>query len=102
MHFCPGNVIHCETTRSVAALRFAIRKRSRFLACFARQLFVRDPLAHYAGDGQTEALAIGQLSVVESVGLFIQVAKQMERFDTHVGTVNAALQETPEILKAIL
>ena len=33
--------------------------------------------------------------------LLIEVAEQMERFDAHIGSADASLQQAPEVLKAI-
>ncbi len=52
---------------------------------------------------QAEAASITQFfaAVVETESLFVKVAKQMIGFDTHVGSMNPALKETPEIFEPI-
>ena len=34
-------------------------------------------------------------------GLLIEVSERMERFDTHVDIVDGALQQTPEVFRAV-
>lgn len=51
--------------------------------------------------GFKPGLVILVLAVVVAERLLIEVAKQMERFDTHIGSAQAALQQRPEVLKAI-
>jgi hypothetical protein len=41
------------------------------------------------------------LRFVVPEGLLIEVTEKMERLDTHVGSADAALEKTPEVLKAI-
>src|SRR5438552_4174197 len=42
-----------------------------------------------------------QFAEVVPEHLFVEVAKQMERLNTHVGSLQSALEETPEILKPV-
>ena len=44
---------------------------------------------------------IAFVAVVEAENLFVNVARKMKRLNTNVGSAKAALQERPEILKAI-
>ena len=39
--------------------------------------------------------------LIESKGLFVQITKHMERLDAHIGALDAALQERPEVLDAV-
>ena len=39
--------------------------------------------------------------VIEPEHLFVEIAEQVKRLDAHVGAVQAALQQTPEILAAV-
>src|SRR5438105_4460646 len=48
-----------------------------------------------------EPLRIVHHAVVETERLLVKIAEQMERFDRHVGTLDGALQEAPEVLAAI-
>ena len=41
------------------------------------------------------------LPVVIAESLLIEVTEKMKRFDANIGSVDAALQEAPEVLKAI-
>src|SRR5664279_3441887 len=73
---------------------------------FAREFGKREALPNDVADGQIEAVSVSKWivfrgSVIESKHLLIKVAKQMERFDTHVGSRDAALQQRPKVLKAI-
>jgi hypothetical protein len=40
-------------------------------------------------------------AVVVAERLLIEVAEQMKRFDTHIGSVNATLQQAPVVLQLI-
>jgi len=39
--------------------------------------------------------------MVETERLFVKIAEQMERFDRHVGALDGALQEIPEVLQPV-
>lgn len=54
-----------------------------------------------AANGSTESLGVARLTPVEPKALLIQVPEQVERFDTHVGALDAALQQAPEVLQTI-
>ena len=74
---------------------------SSILLVFAGQLLVGDPasddLLHYSD----EAFRIGRLTVVVSKRLFVNVPKQVEWLHADVRAVQAALQETPEVLHRV-
>jgi hypothetical protein len=48
-----------------------------------------------------EPLTVGHFAVVVAKHLLIKVAKEMEGFNTHVGSMKAALQQAPEILHGV-
>jgi len=69
---------------------------------FTCQFRIGETLAADLGHGELEALAVIHVfTVVESESLFIKVAKKMKRFDRHIRARDAALEERPEILKAV-
>ena len=41
------------------------------------------------------------LAIVETPCLLIEVTKQVVRFDAHVGTTDATLEQTPEVFKPV-
>jgi hypothetical protein len=60
-----------------------------------------EPLADDLTHGKVKAFAVVQLAIIEAVHLFIEVTEQVERLNRNVGSVQAALQETPEIFHSI-
>jgi hypothetical protein len=56
---------------------------------------------HVAHSHFKAGLIVHVLAVVVPERLLIEVAKQMERFDAHISTVDAALQQRPEVFKAV-
>jgi hypothetical protein len=58
-------------------------------------------LADDLPNADIKALGISHLAIVEPECLFVDIAKQVEGFHADVGSVQAALQETPEILHTI-
>jgi hypothetical protein len=67
----------------------------------ACELSIGQALVDDALEGECETHGVSSLAVVETKRLFIKVAEQMERFDGYIGALEGALQETPEVLKAI-
>ena len=66
------------------------------------QLFVGEALAYDLRYRQAEAVGIVHVdTIVKAERLFVNIAEQVERLNADVGAVDAALQETPEILHAI-
>jgi hypothetical protein len=68
---------------------------------FSSQLFVSHSATYDLFHNHTEPLGIRIGSMVVSECLFVQVAKQMERLDADVGTMQAAFQKTPEVLHRV-
>lgn len=59
-------------------------------------------MAEHVAHGHLETGRIVHvLAVVVTERLLIEVAKQMEQFDAHIGTIDTALQQRPEVLKAV-
>src|SRR6266566_2944613 len=44
---------------------------------------------------------VRQSTEVVAEHLFIEIAEQVKRFDAHVGSLQAALEQTPEILQPV-
>jgi hypothetical protein len=71
-------------------------------ASTAGQLLIGETPAKHVPHGKFEApLVPNVFAVVVTERLLIEVAKQMERFDTHVSSVDAALQKAPVVLKPV-
>src|SRR5207245_6786950 len=68
---------------------------------FAREFFVRNALTHDAQQRHVKAVRISCLAIVEAKCLFVKVTIEMKRFHTDVGSRDAALQERPEVFKAV-
>ena len=69
---------------------------------FACQFGIGESLPADLGHGESEALAVVHVfAVVESEGLFVKVAEKMKRFDRHIRARDAALEQRPEVLKAV-
>jgi hypothetical protein len=59
-------------------------------------------LANDLADGQIKAVTVSHfIPVVKTKSLLVDVAEQMERLHADVGSMQAALQEAPEVLHAI-
>jgi len=89
------------------ALRFPRGSRPalvglRFLSHLAGKFGIGQALASDLGDRQSEALRVVHiLASVISECLFVYIAEEMERFNRDIGTVQATLQEAPEVLHRI-
>ena len=68
---------------------------------FASQFLVRDPASDNLFHDTREPLRVRQLAGVETECLFVDVTEQVEGFDADVGSVEAPLQETPEVLHPV-
>jgi len=62
---------------------------------------VREPLPEQAGHDREEPALVCVLPLVEAHGLLIEITEQVERLDRHVGALDGALQERPEVLQAV-
>ena len=72
-----------------------------FILSLASQLVVGNAFADNACNGDAETFGVRQLTIVKSVGLFIEVAEEVERLNTDVSSVNAPLQQAPEVLHRV-
>jgi hypothetical protein len=68
----------------------------------AGQLIELEPLAHDLGHRQTEPVGVlHTLAVVVSEGLFVKIPEQVERLDAHIGAVDSALEQAPEVFESV-
>ena len=59
-------------------------------------------MAEHVGHGSFEpGLIVHVFAIVVAEKLLIEVTEKMKRFDAHIRTVDTALQERPEVLKAV-
>jgi hypothetical protein len=67
------------------------------------QLLVGQPSASSSRQNFREAPSVptAVLALVIAERLFVQIAKEMERLDTDIGPFQAALKQTPEVLKSV-
>jgi hypothetical protein len=66
------------------------------------QLLVGKSLAEPLRDTEIETSAVSNvLTVVVAEYLFINVAKEMKRTDCNIGSIQATLQEAPEVLHTV-
>jgi len=62
---------------------------------------VGEALAENALQGQRESGGVIAVAVVETERLLIEIAEQVKRFDAHVGALDGALLQAPEILQPV-
>src|SRR5688572_4957458 len=67
----------------------------------AGQRAVSQALVEDALEGDSEPRGVTKLALVETEGLLVQIPKQMERFNRHVGAFDGAFQETPEVFHTV-
>jgi hypothetical protein len=65
------------------------------------KFFVGEPLASDGVGYFDEPLSIGGLAGIEPETFFVQVPKEVERFNVDIGSCDSALQETPEVFNTI-
>jgi len=63
----------------------------------SKQLLIGDALSNNGWHRSHEAALIIILSSIEQERLLIEIAEQVERLETHIGALNPALQEAPEV-----
>ena len=74
---------------------------------FASEIGVGETTASNLAHSKRESLGVGHgsfvsvFAVVVSENLFVDIARQMERLNSNVGSTKATLQEAPEVLQAI-
>src|ERR1035441_10626165 len=75
------------------------RARRLVLAC---EFGVGETLPGNLAHGQREAVSVGfVLAIVETENLFVNVAIQMERFHSNVGSTQSPLEQTPEVFQPV-
>lgn len=62
---------------------------------------VDEPLSDDVADHLAETLPVVSLPGVEPERLLVEVAEEMEGLDAHVGSLDRALEQAPEVLKAV-
>ena len=67
----------------------------------ASELRIGQALADDFTDTDVKTFGVGQLAVVETESLFVDVAKQVERLNTNVGSMQSALQQAPEVFHCV-
>jgi len=68
----------------------------------ASEFGICEALAEYLAHAKLESLRIGQVfAIVVPERLFVKVTEKMKRFHAHIRARDAALEQRPEILKAI-
>lgn len=67
----------------------------------SNEVVIGEPLPHDTAHGVDEAGNVFGLAVVEPVHLFIEVAEQMERLNTHVRSFDCSLKQTPEVFQSV-
>ena len=74
----------------------------RFAFNLASKLSIGEALAHNLANEITESVCVGHRQpIVVSERLFVQVPEQVERFNRNIGSFQAALQETLEVLHGV-
>jgi hypothetical protein len=68
------------------------------LAC---EFGIGQPFSHDLTYRQIEPRGIVHFPIIVAASLLVDIPKQVERLDTHVGAVQAALQKRPEVLQSI-
>jgi hypothetical protein len=76
-----------------------LASRSRYLR--SREGLVGEPLADDASSGVQESSAVLNLTSVEPEGLLVQITEEMEGLNTHIGTLDRPLEQTPEVFQAV-
>ena len=75
--------------------RSAMRHRS------SGQLLISESVPNNASHANDEAFLVSQFSIVVPKSLLVEITEQMKWLDTHVGSANGSLQETPEVFESV-
>jgi hypothetical protein len=72
----------------------------------AGEFLVHEPLPYNLTHGQIKAVAVVQRvflrgAIVVTEGLLINVAEQVERLDTHIRSVDPALEQAPKVFQPV-
>jgi hypothetical protein len=84
--------------RFIGLLRWS--RRSRGYVCPDERV-ISEPLADNTSYRVNEPGHVLGLAVIEPIHLLIEVAEQMERLHGNVGSLNAPLQQAPEVLQPV-
>lgn len=68
---------------------------------FANERHIFQPLADDTDNSLQEAFGVGAFTLIETERLFVQITKQMKRFNTNIGAANATLEQAPEVFHAV-
>jgi hypothetical protein len=74
---------------------------ARLRKLLAGQLVEGQPLAEDGRSRFDESLGVRHLAVVEPIDLFVEIAKQMKRFERYIGALEGALEQRPEVLAPV-
>src|SRR5579885_165018 len=67
----------------------------------AGEFRISEALASDLTNTGIEALSVTHLPIVVAERLFVDIAEQLERFDAHVGAVQSAFQQAPEVFHGV-
>ena len=107
-----GDCSNLSLLKAGCVSRVSVSLDSGSLSCFRRsdmlhhlifpgQFLVGQATANYLPHSGDEAVEIVRLPVVVAERLFIDVAKQVERFDGNVGTHQGPLQQCPKVFNSV-
>src|SRR5438093_10072507 len=65
------------------------------------QFLESQSLAKNGSGSECEPSGVGQLAMIKPKSLLVEIAKQVERLDAHVGAFDAPFQEAPEVFDAV-
>jgi hypothetical protein len=77
-----------------------------FHLCLARRFAVHKPFSNNLGYGEIKPIPVRDrilagATIVKPELLFVQISKQVKRFHADAGSVDAALEQTPQVLQPI-
>src|ERR1019366_7543733 len=81
--------------------RFREEDASSILQIFAGKFLVGDPASDNLFHDGSKPFRVREVPSVVAESLFVNVTEQVERFDTDIGSMQAALDETPEVLHGV-
>jgi hypothetical protein len=81
--------------------RFKRKELESRFSHLASQLIECQSLADDAIYCDAEPFSVGQFAIVVAICLLVQIAEQVEWFDAYVCAIDTALQQAPEIFKAV-
>src|SRR5687767_4531419 len=93
--------MHHRHRRLRPRLRCRLRSLTRMQLPIRYKTLISQALADNATDHIHESGAVGTLARVEAIDLLVHVAREMAGIDAHVGSLDGALQERPEVFEAV-